>query len=547
MARNAALILFVLLMVTGCATAPPAKPHVVLEPDGDLWRATWNLAAPARELRFDRDTSFRGEHFEVLTPGYAIVREGNNEVLRTDEVPSSTIAVRFREHTRHLPKDYKFFLKFSDGSVAIYTGHLLATAGDMLVRDFRFQPRGTNVIVAGQRHSAAVHWRDASGQGTYVYFGSIEPVESADAISIVDPGLPDWLETRAREALPRLFALYTDRLAAKLPERPAVLFNYVNSEQTGYSRNGGTLPGLIALEVEGTGWQSESDEGLLELFHFLAHEAAHLWNGQIVSYPDSADAWLHEGSADGLAERALLELGVIDQERFRRYQTAALNQCRRGLGAEPLQTAAKRGQFELYYSCGNALALLTEQSTGQGLFSFWKALIARALATKDRQYTAADYYTLLGDRAEVVRGFVERPADPDALVRALRAHGVVITTAETPPEDYGQPLARQAMLHLLAGGCTGSYGFNASTRGLILSTPLRCESFAGGEIVEMIGGFHVLREGHLAFDHVQERCGSEGLVTVGIAGGRTIEVPCRKPLAARPAYVRIERIEKTAS
>ena len=542
MARNAALIISLVLLLAGCASAPPPQRSLVtLQPDGDSWRATWQLAAPARALRFERPaTGFRREHFEVLTPGYALARDGEHEVLRTDGEPASTIAVRFREFARHLPKDYEFFQKFSDGSVAIYTGHLLAKQDDVLIRNFRFEPRaGEHIVSGGKLHTAPVAWTDDSGQGTYVYFGSIVPVESRDTISIVDPGLPDWLETRTREALPRLFDLYARRLGAKLPDRPTVLFSYKPSDQSGYYSSGGTLPGLIQLGIEGTGWPTESDEGLLQLFHFLAHEAVHLWNGQIVHYPAEAQAWMHEGSADGLAERALLDMAVMDEARFLRYQTDALNQCRRGLGTEPLETAAKRGQFELYYSCGNALALLTEKATGRDLFAFWNALIARALAQPGHHYDAGDYYALLGDDAPTVRAFVDQPAAPDALVTALQSHGVTISTPSSPPSEYGQPLARDALIHILGEACTGSYGFNTMSNGLTIRTDVNCKGVNGGDVVESIGGHNVFRAGHLAWDHVHERCGTSQPVLVGVAG-REVELPCTKPVAARPAYVRID-------
>ena len=94
-------------------------------------------------------------------------------------------------------------------------------------------------------------------------------------------------------------------------------------------------------------------------------------------------------------------------------------------------------------------------------------------------------------------------------------------------------------MHLLTGRCRGSYGFNSTPRGLVLSTPLNCEGFAAGEAVTAIGGHDVLREGHRVWDHLHERCASSGAVVV-TAGGRGVSVPCEKAVSPRPAYIRIE-------
>ena len=540
--RNRAVVSLLLLLLCACASIRRlADPFVLIERDAGWWYVSWVFPGEATELRFEREAAgFRARRFEVVTPGWSFARDGEHEVLRGG--PSASVMVRFQEFSEHLPKDYEFFQRFSDGSVALYTGHLLGHVNGTMIRKFGvLAPR---ILVQGKLYEGSARWRDEEGQGTYVYIGGIAPVQSAQTLSIVDPGLPDWLETQSRDGLPRLFELYTRRLGVKLDERPSVLFSWKESEQSGYSRSGGTLPGLIQLGLEGIGWKTQSDEGTREIFHFLAHEAAHMWNGQIVHYPDEQDAWMHEGSADALAERALLDMGMIDEARFLAYQTAALNQCRRGLGTHPLRDAAKRQRFELYYSCGNSIALLTEKSAGGDLFAFWKALIARTLQQPDQQYGAEDYFAVMREAGAaekdvaLVRALVEQPAEPDTLVNALRERGVQLATVDEPPQDYGQSLSREAFLQLLAARCKGSYGFNVTPRGFVLNTPLNCEGLNAGEAVTAIGGHDVLRAGHLAWDDFHARCGASEEIEV-TAGGRKVMLPCAKPVAKRLPYVRI--------
>ncbi|MCM2315408.1 MAG: hypothetical protein NDJ92_09695 [Thermoanaerobaculia bacterium] len=555
--------MLVLLLAGGCASVPvaepPARPFITLESEAGspYWRATWHLAEPATELVFERRAAeFRRGVFEVLTPGFTLEKRGDREVLRTSGAPSRTITVRFPVYTRWLEKEYEFFRTFSDGSVSIYTGHLLARpvtdgddCGECVIRAYRLVgPPGVPVVVDGRVHASPMAWFYDEGQGTYVYIGAIEPVETPEMILVVDPALPDWLEDETKRALPRLFSLYSERFGVVLPVRPTVLFNYVEGESSGHSSGGGVLPGMIQLTAEGRAWGERSDDAMRHLFHFLAHEAVHLWNGQVVNYPDSEDSWMHEGSADALAERTLLELGLIDEARFLEYQSAALNECRRGLAGFPLREAGEREAFDLYYSCGNALALATERlSGGDDLFGFWRRLIGRAL--ESRTYGADDYFAVLESLGAGVadigamRAFVESGARPGDIVDLLSRAGVAVAEVDDPPQAYGQSVARAALFALMAEHCRGSYGFNMSPKGMKLAATLDCGTIPGGTTVTHIGGRDVLREGHRVGDLFHERCGTDRPIRLTILreSGEVdeVEIACATKSPARPPYVRI--------
>ncbi len=553
-------------LFVGCASIPPAppepaRPYITLEkePEGEAWRATWHLERPASELRFERKgAGFRSELFEVLTPGFTMQRDGDAEILRTSGQPADTISVRFPEVTRQLEKEYEFFQEFSDGSVAIYTGHLVARpvhqddvadCPECYSRRFRFiGPAGAPLVVGGRVVSSPFEWRDEGVQGAYIYFGSIEPVESEEMISIIDPALPAWLLEETSAALPRLFAMYTERFGVELGERPTILFNYIDSGHSGYSSGGGTLPGQIQLTVDGAAWRERAQPAFLNLFHFLAHEAVHLWNGQIIHYRGTEDSWMHEGSADAFAQRTLLELGLIDEAAFLDYQSAALNECRKRLGDFPLREAAARQEFLLYYSCGNAIALLTEARSGErDLFAFWKRLIDRSI--ESGTYDSDDYFAVwmesgaTTEDVESLRRFVERRADGDDLVALLSASGVKLADDARPPQSYGQSVARDALLALLSEHCTGPYGFNVGEGGLALTESNQCGAIPGGALVTSIGGFRVLGEGHRTWDALHERCGSDTPVVLGVrveGSDKSIEVACSERLAPRPAWLKIE-------
>jgi hypothetical protein len=552
------LIVSLLLgLLSACATAPtgssPAAARIVVERDAKpgYWRATYELTEPVGELRFER-LLFRKGVFEVLTDGFAIERDGETEVLRTAGAPAQRVVVRFPEYTHELEKEYDFFQKFTDGSVAIYTDHLAARPGSAAdpIRRFRFvPPAGQHVVAGGTVVKGPADWLDVEGEGAYIYIGSIVPIETRELVSIVDPGLPRWLWEETRVALPRLFDFYARRLGTSQRERPLVMFNSVDRGASGYSYKGGTLPGQIQLTVDGGAWKERSGQALLQLLRFLAHETAHLWNGRIIRYDGIEDAWMHEGSADAMAERTLRELGYLDDEKYSVAQSEAFNECRRKLRSFPLRDAAKRNASPLYYTCGNALSLFTESTiASRDLFDFWKTLIARVRASGRTTFDARDYSAAMTasgaseDAVAQLQAFVAQSATADGLADLLRRKGLRLIET-TPSRSWGQSVARDALQHLLAEHCIGPYGFTTAEVGFAMTKTNSCGPLPGGGTVRAIGGHDVLSDGAAAWNELHERCGSGLPVRVDVAmegAVNTVEVPCRKPAEGLAVYLRIE-------
>jgi len=107
-------------------------------------------------LRFQRPAGFyREEVWEVATPGWRLERRGEYQLLVADaDGAASQVVVEFPEHTEQLDKAYELFGKFTDGSVAIYTGHLYVTAEEDAtdtLRRIELVPRdGEHLVVRGK-------------------------------------------------------------------------------------------------------------------------------------------------------------------------------------------------------------------------------------------------------------------------------------------------------------------------------------------------------------------------------------------------------------
>jgi len=302
----------VLLALTcACASPPGDGARIVLERaerDG-WWRATYRLDGRAGELRFQRPAGFyREDVWEVTTPGWRLERQGDHQLLVADAY-ADRVVVEFPVYTDHLVKEYEFFRKFTDGSLAVYTGHLYVTTeppaedgaedeADYLVRVELVPRDDEHLVVRGNLARGRTVWDDPDGDGTYVYFGTIDPLETEAMIAVVDPGAPGWLVEQLHRLLPEMFAMYTAGFDEPLPWKPVVLFNFENVERGGLSSGGGTLSGLVQISATGSAWHDATPSSSEHLLYLVAHEAAHLWNGQLHPYRDAADSWMHEGSAD---------------------------------------------------------------------------------------------------------------------------------------------------------------------------------------------------------------------------------------------------------
>jgi predicted metalloprotease with PDZ domain len=225
-----------------------------------------------------------------------------------------------------------------------------------------------------------------------------------------------------------------------------------------------------------------------------------------------------------------------------------------GIGNDGIRKAATRSS-QLYYSCGDIVALLTESAikrgnTNRDLFDFWRALFTRAVA-RDSTYAADDYFAVLSelnappDAVRDIRAFVEG-VDRTAIPAMLTSRGISLVPVDTPPESYGQTLSRRALFSLLGDICTGRYGFRVQRSGMLLDAGAKCEGLPPGATVKAIGGHDLLRAGHLAWDYMHERCSSAMPlgITIEVQGdGQPVvqetNAACKRPIAERGSYFRI--------
>ncbi len=255
--------------------------------------------------------------------------------------------------------------------------------------------------MALDRHgAAALDWLEpasSTGNGTYFYFGPRLPERGERVSYLVDPGLPDWMRAQVETLLPRLFDRYAEITGVELDVRPLVLLSYRPSDASGHTFLGGTLDGLLQMAAEGRAWEIETPDASFLWLDRTAHEAFHLWTGEMFTVTlDGDEEWITEGGADYHALATVAELGLLDEAGRRRRLVERANDCLVGLAGRPILGATERSDFARLYSCGSTLWLWASAAgRSASATSDDHAFLRRLLAAAERDGRQLTTYRFL--------------------------------------------------------------------------------------------------------------------------------------------------------
>jgi hypothetical protein len=275
------------------------------------------------------------------------------------------------------------------------------------------------------------HRRDTPG---YVFLGPTRPVETPDAIALLDPQLPPWIRAALARSVPELLERYSDQLGKPRTGKPTLIVSWRGPTPGFVSRGGGVLFGQIVMEYEGSGLVTETPERRAEDLWFVAHEAAHFWLGQTVGYEYARDAWITEGGADLLAVRVISELGLPfdwQGELNRAVEDCAGLTRRRGV-----ESARDRNEHRAYYACGMVFGLIAEGASGKPFHQFVRGLVERnrddGIVTRSEWLAALDAQARDRTLSRDILRLLERgSSDPAELIASLfRRAGVAFQLDE---------------------------------------------------------------------------------------------------------------------
>lgn len=459
--RAACLLCLVTTSVIVSCGAPTEEPdspisdampdiELSLQADG-LLQVTFRLATEAATLRFSRNPDdSRPERWQPGDQYEFVHADGAESLRRVDGRDFSEVSVVVPARYRPLPKDYAPFSPFTDGGLLIHTGQFHACPGIEECPDngeWRLTVHATKKIVAnGEVHAGEVTFIDRR-DGTNVYIGDSQPLESSHFVAVIDAGLPTEIQDLLYKLFPPLMDYFTQRLGA-LRQKPA-LFASIDPDSpsgSGFNAQGGTLPGQVFIHLYGEKWAHQSaDRAPDQLPFFFAHEAAHLYQrtGRDNVDVNNEQSWIHEGGADAFALLTMPKFTGVDRRLVETRFSKAVDNCIAGLVALDglaLNASYDTGSFDNYYNCGLVMNLVVDAavidaSNGeQDLFDVWRTFISRVTAGEPwnqqvflqvvEEQGAADAAAFVSSLAS------DALEDPEAFVRSWLDQGNVRLSVE---------------------------------------------------------------------------------------------------------------------
>lgn len=524
--------------------------HLHYQQDDDLWKIRYNLPIAVDHVAFSRNSNFDRRKLYKFDPEKFVWDTAGDVLLirSTDGSKFQVLELSFNSFYDFIQKDYTHNIKFSDGSMLLYTNHL--TLGANIIEDIAVSPIGAsfsgtqfhfyapkqNIIFLGKTYQEQAQWT-LENEGTYIYFGNIEPLETDNMLAIVDPKLPKWVWQHTLKYIPKLFEYYEKKTGQPLNFKPVVFFNYdqLDGDYSNYS--GGTLEGLVQLTINGKRWSEQNKQQFNKLFHFLAHEAAHFWNGQMYSFEDQKHAWMHEGGADAFANFAMLEFGLIDTTQMLQQFEQAANDCILNKGDESLQQSAKLRRYRNYYTCGAAMALASNaaiqaKTAEKSLFDLWKLIFTAN--TEDRRYNEQDYFAQLSvltgsDKlAHALQRFShDSNLDNQAELIAWFEHSSISAIlSDNYPVAVSQHWGKQIIANLMRMHCK-AISFN-SYDDYVSTFPIEsCPIFATSMEIQYVENTDIFQQGIAAYTLFRDKCANNSSITLQNRAKHTVaEVSC---------------------
>lgn len=350
--------------------------------EADVWRAKYCFDEPVDALRFERPVDgMRATHWRPLLPEFelAVEEDGSANITHRDGAAFTCTGLEVDSFTEVPVKNYMAFSKFSDGGMSVYMGYYTGT----VFKDGEWQEYKVSASYRGMEGERVITRDPRALDHQFVYFGKQDVVETKDAITVVDPAMPEAARNGIEQSLPEVGRMLS-RMFHYTPREPYQVFMAAGELLTteGSHTKGGTLKNQILFTLKGkkaAEWAIKSTDFYPTL---AAHELLHLWQQEVwLDQLGNDAAWMHEGAADALAFELMYRTGAATKEQYEAQWQKAETRCADFIRETSMVRAPDEGKFEVVYRCGalvNRLVgeALSPADPGEGIFQFWQAMAA---------------------------------------------------------------------------------------------------------------------------------------------------------------------------
>ncbi len=350
--------------------------------EADVWRAKYCFNEPVDALRFERPVEgLRQTHWRPAMPEYELVHEedGSAHIRHRDGAAFTCTAVEVDTYTEVPVKNYMAFSRFSDGGMSVYMGYFTGT----VFKDDEWQGYKVSATYRGLDGERIITRDPKALDHQFVYFGKQDVVETQDAITVVDPAMPDEARGGIERSLPQAGSMLT-ALFQFTPREPYQVFMAAGelASTEGSHTKGGTLKNQILFTLKGqeaAEWAVKSPDFYPTL---TTHELLHLWQQEVWHEQLGNDApWIHEGAADAIAFELMYRTGAATQEQYDAQWQKAESRCAKAIEETSVERAPEEGKFEVVYRCGALInrligEALSPDNPGEGIFTFWRTMAA---------------------------------------------------------------------------------------------------------------------------------------------------------------------------
>ncbi len=531
-------IFLVTILLFGCASHktnqkkpdPVATYVTVNHVTADTWEIELKFSKPISQYVFTRQQSqFRRDQFKSLSSGAKVDLVQRKELLDF-VIPTNSVKFQITTFSDPVAKDYEMFRLFSDGGVALYTGHFEGIPFEKddqgvakeLARSetyYRFIPLKTekviqNSVAAELGNSAG--WEDKKSKGTYAYFGNAELKTTAELSAIVEPKIPNWISDKIQKELSRYLQNLNQRLGTQLSSKLFVLVTGQDFKTNALIGDGSSLPGMIELNLIGSEWKVQRKKAEVKLAKFFVNQLSRFFLEHQYSDKDST-MWLSEGASDAFAFKLMKEGNVIGNRRYLEILSYAFNNCMYHLEGKPiLRNPGNDNEFRPSYYCGALIHLVADAKVKKtnpklDLFSVWQNIFQIANNNLGN-YGEKDFETAVNNLTDKQFGtqlldFVNTKSAGmvEPFVEQLKSVGFKLEVATESEETIKKDWGKRVLYNLVSNDC-GAGILRLQPDHYQVETLASCQRLKKNLNVSMVEEVDILNDGETAYDKVQQVC-----------------------------------------